>query len=249
MHISIIRIGILIFTTGFLLTSCGLNKEVVKRLNESPIEYADFPIDYCNLFPDSTNFKKWDEDYNFYEKYLTNDILKTQVGLSYFRNDVNIWWCFPSARTHVQLDTATMISDKNLIVGGWRMISNRRITYKDSVCLEENKIYRTSKLDFNNKEDDLFLLITADKFKLYAKCAGKEKYKRYGNRNYDIENKRYLMLYGASKAGAAISFIGLDKEGRLIVNSYFVEERIRKGVYAVYQATMTQLIYKKMDIN
>ena len=54
------------------------------------------------------------------------------------------------------------------------------------------------------------------------------------------------MLFGISKLASAISFIGLDKENRLILNSYYVEERKVKGKYMVYQATMTQLIFRKL---
>ena len=83
---------------------------------------VNLPVDYCNLFPTLT-FEQWDKDYNSFEKYLTRDILKTQMGLSYNNNGVQTWWCVPSARTHVQLDTNTMISDKNEIIGEWRITS------------------------------------------------------------------------------------------------------------------------------
>ena len=245
MNKQILRIYIIIFGIGLLLTSCGLQKEVVNRIEKSPKEMVDLPIDYCNLFPTLT-FEQWDKDYNSYEKYLTRDILKTQMGLSYNNNGVQTWWCVPSARTHVQLDTNTMISDKDEIIGEWRITSNRRITYEDSVSYAENKIYRNSITDYDDKEDDIYLSLTADKFKLYAKKKGQQKFKTVANKNYDIESKRYLMIYGATKASAAISFIGLDKDGRLIINSYYVQERKIKGTYMVYQATMTQLIFKRM---
>ncbi len=231
---------------GLILNSCGLQKEVVYQLNTNPKEFVDLPLDFCNLFPDTSSFKNWDNSYNLYEKYLTQDILRTQMGLSYILNGVHVWWCMPSVRTHVQLDTATMITDKKSILGEWRMVVNRGITYEDSVSYADKRTYRTSHLNFDNREDDVYLLLTDDKFKLYAKTKGKNKYRLKANRNYEIQSKRYLMLWGLSKPSAAISFIGLDKEGRLIHNIYFVQERKVKGVYVVYQATMTQMIYKRM---
>lgn len=231
--------------TIILLTSCGLPKEVLQVVDSRPKEMVELPIDYCNLFP-TTTFEQWDKDYNSFDRYLTRDIMQTQMGLSYTINGVHIWWCVPSARTHVQLDTTTMIADNNAVVGNWRITCNRTITYEDSAVYADKKFYRTSKVVKDLKDDDVFLSMTADKFKLYAKEKGKNNFKKIAIKNYHIESKRYLMLYGLSKASAAISFVGLDKEGRLIINTYYVQERKVKGVYIVYQATMTQMIFKKM---
>lgn len=245
----ILKISIFSIGLAIILNSCGLPKEVVYRIDNQPKEEVDFPLDYCNLFPDTSSFEQWDKDYNLYEKFLTKDILKTQMGLSYTINGVQIWWCVPSARTHVQLDTLTMISNKDMVIGEWRAVTNRRITYEDSASYSEKKMYRSAKLDYNNKEDDIYLNITNDKFRLFAKSEGKDRFRSVVNKNYDIASKRYLMLYGFTKAASAISFIGLDKENRLILNSYYVQERKIKGNYIVYQATMTQMIFKKMNNN
>ncbi len=232
-------------TFGILHSSCGLQKEVVNRIEKNPKENIELPIDYCNVFPDSSDFKKWDKDYNYYEKFLTRDILKTQVGLSFNNNGIQTWWCVPSARTHVQLDTTTMILNKDLVIGEWRITLNRQITYEDSALYNKNKMYRSAKLEYNNKDDDVYLNITPDKFQLFAKKKGK--FKRVVNKNYDIESNRFLMLFGLSRAASAIFFVGLDKENRLILNSYYVQERKIKGTYIVYQATMTQMVFKKMQ--
>ena len=245
----ILKISIYTIGLTIILSSCGLQKEVVYRLDNQTKVHVDLPLDYCNLFPDSSSFEQWDKDYNLYEKFLTKDILKTQMGLSYTINGVQIWWCVPSARTHVQLDTVTMISNKDLVVGEWRAVTNRRITFEDSASYSVKKMYRSAKLDYDNKEDDVYLSITPEKFKLYAKTKGKDNYKNVANKNYDIESKRYLMLFGSSKSASAISFIGLDKENRLILNSYYVQERKIKGTYIVYQATMTQMIFERIKNN
>ena len=231
--------------TAILLTSCGLPKEVLHVVDSRPKEMVELPTGYCNLFP-TTSFEQWDNDYNSFDRYLTSDIMQTQMGLSYTINGVHIWRCVPSARTHVQLDTTTMITDNNEVVGNWRIACNRTITYEDSVVYADKKFYRTSKVVKDVKDDDVFLSMTADKFKLYAKEKGNSSFKKIAIKNYHIESKRYLMLYGLSKARAAIAFVGLDKEGRLIINSYYVQERKVKDVYVVYQATMTQMVFKKM---
>lgn len=239
---------VILFSVGIgtFLSSCGLQKEILNQLDSNQKEYVDFPLDYCNVYPDSSSFKKWNDGFNQYEKYLTREILKTQVGLLFDANGVQTWWCVPSVRPYVQLDTSTMILNNELVIGEWRAITNRQITYEDSASYAESKIYRTTKLDNENKEDDVFLMVTADKFKLYAKSNGEDKFKSVGNKNYDIVNHRYLMLFKTIRAASAVTFIGMDKENRLILNSYYVEERKVIGNYIVYQATMSQMIFKKM---
>ena len=228
-----------------LLTTCGLPKELWQVVNSQPREMVELPIDYCNLFP-TTTFEKWDDDYNTFDHYLTRDVMQTQVGLSYTYHGVHVWWCVPSARTHEQLDTATMITDNKAVIGNWRITCNRTISYEDSAVYADKKIYRTANLDTLRNDDDVFLAMTANKFKLYEKEKGKSNFKKIAIKNYHIESKRYLMLYGLFKSGAAISFIGIDKEDRLMINSYYVQERKVKGVYIVYQATMSQMIFRKM---
>ena len=237
---------IIIILTIIFITSCSLQKEVANRIEKKPKENIELSVDYCNLYP-SLNWKQWDNDYEKFDKYLTSDIMRTQMGMSYTYNGVHIWFCMPSARTHVQLDTATMINDNKNIIGEWRKISHRVITYKDSAVYSDNQFYRSSNVDFDDKDDDVYLNITDTKFSMYVKSKGSAKFKKKVSRNYDIESKRYLMLYKTSRVNSAISFIGLDKANdRLIINLHLVQERKVKDVYIVYQSTMTQIVYKRI---
>jgi hypothetical protein len=192
-------------------------------------------------------FEQWDNDYNVFKKYLTKRIMTTQVGLSSLYEGVYIWWCYPSALTHVQLDTTTMIFDNISILGEWRVVSNRKITFTDSACYADKVIYRNEVIDNIDKDDDLYLNINSEKIKLYLKEKDKKSFRRLLSRNYIIESNRFLLMYRLSVGGSSVSQIGIDKDGRLILNSYFVQERKIKGVYIVYQSTMTQLIFKKMN--
>ncbi|MFM2226548.1 MAG: hypothetical protein RJA07_2750 [Bacteroidota bacterium] len=235
---------LLLLTIALLTISCGVPKETLQHIQTSKKETVDFPVDYANLFPTLT-FEQWDNDYNYYERYLTQDIMQTQMGLSYENNGVHTWWCMPSARTHVQLDTATMINDSKAVIGEWRSVCNRRILYSDSVVYADKKIYRNSKLVHNETDADAFLSITDTKFNLYGADKAGAKFKRIVSKKYELQSKRFLMLYNLSKASAAISFVGIDKEGHLIINSYSVQERKRKGIYITYEAVMIQMIYKR----
>lgn len=234
----------IILVTTLLITSCGVPKETLQRIQSSKKEMVGLPIDYCNLFP-TLSFEHWDKDYELYNKFLTKEIMQTQVGLSYNYQGVQHWWCTPAIRTHVQLDTATMITDSKSVIGDWRITCNRKISYKDSAVYADQKIYRDSKVIYDEKDADVFLSLTDNKFSMYGNEKANSSFKKVVNKNYSIENKRFLFLYGASKTGAAVSFIGIDKEGRLIINTYWVEERKIKDVYITYEAVMTQLVFKR----
>ncbi|MBK7681874.1 MAG: hypothetical protein IPJ26_05055 [Bacteroidetes bacterium] len=238
------KVKVFIFATTMLLTSCGIPKETLQRIQSGKKEMVDLPIDYCNSFPTPT-YEQWDKDYNSYNRFLTRDIMRTQVGLTYDNKGVQTWLCTPAVRTHVQLDTATMIDDSKAVIGDWRICCNRKIAYIDSAVYADKKIYRDSELIYNEKDADVFLEISDAKFKMYGTEKGETNYKKAASKNYSIESKRFLMLYGSSKAAASVSFIGIDKEGRLIINTYMVEERKIKGIYITYVAVMTQLIFKR----
>jgi hypothetical protein len=236
----------LLFTVIIMtLIACGVPKDTLQHIQSSKKETVDFPVDYANLFPTPT-IEQWDKDYNYYNRFITNDIKRTQMGLEFEVNGVNYWRCMPSARPYVQLDTATMITDSRSVIGEWRIVCSRQISYTDSGVYADKKIYRNSEVLMDDKETDAYLTITNDKFNLYAKEKDKTSFKKVVSKNYAIESKRFLMLYGASTASAAISFIGIDKQGHLIVNTYLVEERKIEGTYITYEAIMTQMIFKRI---
>ncbi len=225
--------------------SCGLPKETLQRINSTPRVMKEFPLDYAILQPTPT-FEQWDNDYNAFNHFLTRDIMKTQIGLSWTdKTGEHFWWCQPSVRTHTQIDTTTMIADKKSIIGEWRIVCLRTVEFADSALYADKKIYRNSRLIDERKDDDVYLSVTEKKFLLYHKEKGKKKFKKL-NRSYLIESQRYLMLYNAFKSSAAVSFIGLDKEGNLIINAVSVLEKKIEGKYINYQSTIVQMILKRM---
>ena len=91
-------------------------------------------------------FEQWDKVYNTFERYLTRDIMRTQVGLSYTIGGVHTRWCVPDSRSHVQLDTATLISKKKAIVDNWRIACKRTITNEHSAFQPINQVTFTQLL-------------------------------------------------------------------------------------------------------
>ena len=228
-----------------LFLSCSIPQEILIRVEDNKKKIIDFPLDYCILFPEPT-YEQWDKDYAKFDQFLTKKILRTQIGFSSNIDSVRSWWCMPSARVHAQLDTSTVINSYQQLIGEWRSVCHRIVTFEDSVSQKDKKIHRNSKLINNYKDDDVIILISDKKFKLFEKGKANDSYKLVMARNYYLENKRYLMLYRSSIYSAAISFVGIDKDGRLIINSFYVQERIKKMKYNVYQATMTQLIFERI---
>lgn len=203
-----------------------------------------YPISYCLQLPPLT-YDQWDKDYNFFDSYLTRDVMKTQMGLSYTTAGIQVWWCIPSARTHVQLDTATTITNAAALVGEWEVVCSRAIKFIDSAVYASKTIYRDTAILSGGQDAGGKLTLTENKFRLYEKREKAEDFKKVAGRHYKLVNGRILMLYGISKAAAAISFAGLDKEGNLIINSHAVEERKKPGVYVTYQAIVQQIILKR----
>ena len=229
---------------AIILSACSVPKVVMTRIENQPKEIIDFPIDYCISLP-TPDFEKWDRDYNLYSKFLTREIMKTQMGMSFNIDGVQTWTCFPSAKTHTQLDTATVIQDSKAVIGDWRIICNRKISFCDSAVYATKKIFRSEEVVYNEKDADVFLVFSDSKLKMYGTESGENKYKHGGSKNYSIINGRYLMTYGMSKASGAMSQIGIDKEGRLIMNYYWVQERKIKNQYITYQSIVTQTIFER----
>jgi len=213
------------------------------RIESTPKENIDFPIDYCISLPTPTH-EKWDKDYNLYNKYLTKEIMNTQVGMSYTVNGVKTWWCFPAAQTHTQLDTSTIINDPKKLIGEWRIVCSRKVEYTDSAIYVDKKIYRDIKLLKEEKDVDALLCITDSKMDIYGTEPGKTKYKSL-SKNYKLINGRFVMFFGISKASGGMAQIGIDKEGHLIINYYGVQERKIENQYITYESIVTQSIYKK----
>ncbi len=228
-----------------LVVSCSLSKETLTQYNNTEREIDSFPYDYCLSLP-ALDTADWNKNYIDYDKFLSKEILRTQAGLSTFRDSIRIYTCFPSATPYVQLDSLTMIDNKNKIIGNWKIICNRRITFEDSVAYNDFKIHRKIKQIYNDKETEMCLSITETKYKLYAGTKNNSNLTLKVSRNYCLVNGRYLMLYNISKAGAAINFIGLDPKGHLIIDGFIQQERMLKGKYHVFHATMIQFIFQRV---
>jgi len=233
----------LLLTT--IINSCTINKELLTEIQKKELKHIDFPIYYYQHLPDS-NITNWNNDYDAYNKFVTKKVAKTQLGISYRKDSILYWQIYPSARPHVQLDSATMILDKNKLYGNWRAVSIRTILFSDSINIKSDTLIRTYKVLNTDTVSDIVTTFTEyGKMKVYYK-KGNNYYLKL-NRNFEIENGRYLMLYKINPLASAISIIGITKDNYLIIGTYLVAERSKRAKYYVYETTMQQTIFKRIE--
>jgi hypothetical protein len=228
-----------------ILSSCGIPKETLDKFDKTKGDTTHFPLDYCLSLP-ILDTALWNKNYIAYDKFLSKEILQTQAGISSFIAGVRTYTCVPSATPYVQLDSLTMINDNNRIIGDWKIICNRTISFEDSISYIDYKINRHIEKRYKDDEVGMCLSLTNKRFKLYGKTNDSKKFILKRSKKYCINNRRYIMLYNISKAGAAINFIGLDKDGRLILEGFVQQERSVKNKFQVFHATMIQFIFIKI---
>jgi hypothetical protein len=226
-------------------TTTAQSKADIEQLAITPKKTITLPVDHAISLP-RPDVAHWDSDYNLYGHFLTPVVKKTQMGMAYERDGVQVWMVVPSASPHAQLDTSMRIADPAQLIGTWRAVSNRRINFQDSARYDKDEIVRKDPVVTEQHDDDVFLQISDKQLRLYAKEAGKQHFKREAGGRYTLEGGRYLLSYKLAKAGGAVSQVGIDKEGRLVMHSAIVEERKVPGSYIVYIAVINQLVYERV---
>ncbi len=189
----------------------------------------------------------WDKDYDIFYSQLTPALKKTQASFSFTTDGVVTTVVPNSIIPHAQLDTTTITPDPTILQGTWRMLVFRSIRFNDSVFIPTKTYYRLNVTLLEDKsKDEAFAIFTDNDFKLYAREAGKSKFKKEISSRYSVENKRFLMLYKFSRAGAGVSQFGIDEKGHLILNYPKVIEQVKKGEYFSYYAIIEQYIFEKV---
>ncbi len=240
--INILAILILLSSNLFSQSKNELENFSKKQKNETK-----FPIDYKIAQP-RLEVGKWDDDYDFYIKYLTPEIKKTQMAMTFNDNEVIMTVTSNSIIPHAQLDTSTIIKNPDNIIGTWRMIAFRSIKFNDSVTLSDKKFYRLpSEILEDKSNDEAYIIITNNKINILAKEIGKSDFVKMGSSKYNMNNPRYIMMYKLLKGSAGVSQIGIDENGYLILNYPKVIERIEKGKYISYYTFIEQYILEKMN--
>ncbi len=205
-----------------------------------------FPLDYKISRP-RPEYDNWDKDFEFYYRFLTPAIRKTQASMSYTENGIVTTVTPNSIIPHAQLDIATMVDEPKKFIGTWRMIKYRSIRYNDSAYVPSRTFYRlTDTLLSDKSSDEAFAIISDNNFKLYTKEVGEDNFRKTMSAKYKIENKRYILVYKLAKTAGGVSQIGIDEKGYLIMNYPMVVENVKKEEYYSYYAVIEQLIFEKI---
>lgn len=195
-----------------------------------PTDTLRFPATYATALP-TPDPAKWEQDYARYQRFLTPQIRRTQQGLSFAANDgVKIWWCQPSASPHAQLDTTTRIQDPARLLGSWRSVVNRQVTHIDSFSIKDQKFYRSAAVQ--DIPGTVALQFTDQKFTFDTEAPKPQ----HLAKKYTLVNQRYLLVQGA------VSQIGIDAQGQLILHTCAVTERQIPGRYLTYQTVISQAV-------
>ena len=207
------------------------------------VDTSAFPLNYATALPRPV-FGDWEDDYAKYARFLTPEITRTQLGFSFTSGGITTWRCVPSASPHAQLDTLTRVPDPKQLEGNWESIICRTVVHRDSGVIKEKKFYRSAELI--PKNEALTLTLAGGRITILGRHGASTTLEKVVRKKYTVVNGRYLMTYGLSKAGGAISQIGLSKSGHLILHSCAVTERQIKGQYLTYETVLMQNIFKRL---
>lgn len=207
-----------------------------RAVAQTPADTAQWPATYATALPRAT-FPEWEEDYHRYERFVTKEIARTQQGLGFVHEGVSRWWVPNSARPHAQLDTATRITDPTRLVGTWRSVLTRVVIHRDSGLVEERQCYRSARV--------IPALVQAEmsfadgKVSITTRDLSTNKTRKTGRKKYALISGRFLLIKGA------VSQVGIDGRGRLVVHTSAVVERKIPGRYITYEARVTQTVLER----
>ncbi len=232
---------------SYLATLGGLLASPVAGAQTAPPAASALPLTYCTTLP-RPDVAHWDDDYAQYRRFLTPEIRRMQLGLSFVKDGVHYWHCQPAAMPHAQLDTLTRVADPQQLQGHWRSVLMRTVVYTDSAVVAEKQLYRTVQLQPHPEADNgqNELLVADGQLTQLAAPAGAP-LKRQGHRKYALVSGRYLLVYGLTKAGGSVSQVGLDAQGRLVLHICAVAERKVAGQYLTYETVLNQTIFERIS--
>jgi hypothetical protein len=230
---------LLLFLTGTSVDSFSQDNDFDVFTKSPKNTTLNFSLDYKISRP-RLEYPNWEKDFDVFYNFLTPTIRKTQASLSYNNKGVTTTVTANSIIPHTQLDTTTIVYDSKLFFGTWRM--------NDSVYLPSKSYYRLPDVLLEDKSnDEAFAVISESNFKLFAKETGKKDFKKMMSAKYQIENSRFILMYKLAKAGGAVSQIGVDEKGYLILNYPKVIENVKQGEFFSYYAIIEQYIFEKVQ--
>ena len=203
---------------------------------QTPADTTQWPATYATALP-TLVFYDWEKDFGRYERFVTKEIARTQQSLGFVHEGVSTWWVANSARPHAQLDTATRIADPAQITGTWRSILTRTVIHRDSAALKEEKFYRSTRILPAMVQAEM--TFSDGKVSYSIRDLKTDKAERVSRKKYALINGRFLLIK------CAVSQVGIDARGRLVLHASTVTERKINGRYLTYEARVTQTVFER----
>ncbi len=230
---------------GLLLLLCAGSTAFGQGRAGTPTvpDTTTFAVNYATALPRPV-FEYWEQDYAKYERFMTPEIKRTQMGLSFVLDGVSTWRCLPSATPHAQLDTLTRILDPKALEGRWESVVCRSVVHRDSAVLKEQRFYRSARLV--PKDERIFLTFSEGRITVMGQHGKSPDLDKILRKKYTVVSGRYLLAYGGTKAGGIVYHVGIDPSDRLILQSCIVTERKIRGQYLTYETVLLQNICKRL---
>lgn len=228
-----------------LALSCVAPKELVEKVKNKPVVLNCPDVSYMTIAPRLT-LNNWLLDFNKMIKDIPKEVSRNQMALSSSDNIKQFYWCSPTARPFVQIDTNIALKSNKDIEGLWRIRCNRNIIYKDSISYKDSSFHRLN-TSVTNNDDDIIVQFTKSKLKFYVKKKNSKNYKQQFSKHYKILNGRYLLIYDKLRVNSATSFVGITNDRFLIWNSYSVIMETYFNSFKRWETNTFQLIFEKIE--
>lgn len=236
-----------LFIVILLFVGADMQAQTVREiatLATRPRNFVSLDVDYYILLAEQSEQEAFDKTFR---KRTPADVMARQKEKLTENKKVSFLKCQPCVLPYAQLDTQANIPFKRNLLGYWRAVCIRTIRLSDSVSYINSLFYRNATIQFEDSSD-MIISLTEDAIRVYYKGTDKEKYQVITDSKYELEGKRFIMVYKNLRNEADVFQVGIDSLGRLIVNNSASYQRRESGQSNAYVTTTTQLVLEKLKV-
>lgn len=183
----------------------------------------------------------WEKDYDLINQNRSNIAEKCQTCVFQQTDSTRGRFCFNTSMGQVQMDTTLHNFSADKLIGEWNVINYGLFITTDSILPDFKLIFRSQTILNEQNQDNGKITFTDKRAKSELKNIKDIPNK---NKKYKIVNGKFLcMKFINGYCGA--TFIGLTKEGYLILDDHTYRTLAKKDKYLVIKTSIRRLILKK----
>jgi hypothetical protein len=183
----------------------------------------------------------WNKDYILINQNRSDIAERCQTCVFQQTDTTRGRFCFNTSMGQVQMDTTLHNFSVDKLIGQWNVINYGLFVTADSILPDSKIIYRTQTILNEQNKDNGKWTFTDKRSKSELKNIKDIPNK---TKKYKIINGKFLaMKYLNGYCGA--TFIGLTKDGYLIIDDHTYRTLAKKGKYFVIRTSIRRLILKK----